>query len=88
VQPLHAISISNFKSLPFWNEQKVGVVHFTMDLPTLIFVSNGYITQPKENFKWILQGLKLSGMIQQQKFLFVFLNFNNGYVGGLKTQHI
>jgi hypothetical protein len=35
-----------------------------------------------------MQGLKLDEMILGQQFLPMFLNFNNGYVGGLKSQHI
>ncbi len=73
---------------PFEMNKRVGVVHFIVDLSTLIFVCNGYIPQPRKNLKWTVQGLKFSGLIQRQQFLLVFLNFNNGYVGGLKTQHI
>jgi hypothetical protein len=56
--------------------------------PTLIFARNGYIPQPRTKLKWTVQGLKLNGLIQRKQFLLVFLNVNNGYVGGLKTQHI
>jgi hypothetical protein len=35
-----------------------------------------------------MQGLKFDEMILGQQFLPMFLNFNNGYVGGLKSQHI
>jgi hypothetical protein len=55
---------------------------------TLIFASNGHIPQSGRNLKGIVQGLKLDGMTKGQQFLPMFLNFNNGYVGGLKSQHI
>ncbi len=35
-----------------------------------------------------MQGLKLVEMIKEQQFLPMFLNFNGGYVGGTKGQHI
>ncbi len=54
----------------------------------MIFASNGYIPQLGRNLRWIMQGLKLGGMIKGQQFLPMFLNFNNSYVGGLKSQHI
>jgi len=52
---------------------------------TLIFVSNKYNPQPRGNLTWTKQGLKFGGMIWGQQ---LFLNFNNGYVGGLKSQHV
>jgi hypothetical protein len=53
----------------------------------LIFAGNGYNPQPRGNLR-TAQGLKLGGMIQGQQFLPMFLNFNNGYVGGLKNKHM
>jgi hypothetical protein len=35
--------------------------------------------------RWTIQGLKFGGKIQRQQFLLMFLNFNNSYVGGLKS---
>lgn len=48
----------------------------------------GYNSQSWRNLKWTMQGLKLDEMILGQQFLPMFLNFNNGYVGGLISQHI
>jgi hypothetical protein len=54
----------------------------------LIFTSNGFIPQLGRNLRWTMQGLKLGGMIKGQQFLPRFLNFNNSYIGGQKSQHI